>query len=911
MRTPSYAVLRFSAIVLATLIACTSDEAVTADEELTQCAGESCVTSGIALVKSTRSRVGDFEVVAPRAGGGFAHYHRDNDYPNRHPNTAPAWDGPYSAGSGPIGATAMVENRNTRRLELVAREGTRLVHYSRDIAASGNRWDGPVEIARGVKGTPALVQSSRGSGSLEVVVPLEQGGLAHHYQENRDSPWRAARQFGSEAYAAAAAVSDDQGHLFVVARTGSRLVAWDDGGSDSWSGPSTVLRSGATGAPSMIFTDRYDVMVPLVAGGIAHMVRGRGAPPDGWLGPTPIGKGQATATSLIRSDYGLEVVALVDGELALTARDERNYSWSRLDPFGAEPTCTPEKEGYWDNPFPVDVAGFHAALMRNGQVVVFGFSDFDAERSVSAVYDPQTGASRMLSYPGGNHHDMMCAGQCTWPDGKLWVVGGSQTNRVSVFDPIGGTWAASTPVDPGRWYGTLTSMPNGDAFLIGGTKLNFSFDNVNNTWQWIRLTGQVGAPQPIPEPWEGRRRVIDLYPLVYVLPDGKLFVHAGITSRLFDPVRQRFDTRAMTMTNGVSRSYPGYASGVLMPLRHDTTPPYKPEVVVFGGGGKDGGQLNAETPASAVVERIDLSASEPRWARSTSLARGRVMPDAVQLPDGNVLIVGGSHTGMADAGAQPIMRPELFDAKTASFSDMCTMRVPRVYHSTALLLPDGRVIVGGRDGYFNRGPYKYADHRVEIFNPPYLFKGPRPVIASAPSAALDYGAAFSVKVSGDATDIANVVLVRPGSVTHGNNMDQRVVSLAIERSEGTSLSLRTPPHAKIAPPGYYMLFVLSKKGVPSVAKFVQLLDSRPTCLASDDGACDVCENRSCCTERVACYVDATCDAANNVLDPCKDAAGADTVKRKQCFDTFRASGPKAEAFVACQATNCSACNIPP
>lgn len=148
---------------------------------------------------------------------------------------------------------------------------------------------------------------------------------------------------------------------------------------------------------------------------------------------------------------------------------------------------------------------------------------------------------------------------------------------------------------------------------------------------------------------------------------------------------------------------------------------------------------------------------------------------------------------------------------------MARMQIPRLYHSTALLLPDGRVVLAG--GGRLPGPPNADQLSAEVYSPPYLFKGARPTITSAPTT-IGYGNSFVVETP-EAPSIATVSLVRPGAVTHGFNQDQRFLSLAFEQTIG-GLAVQAPENANLAPPGYYMLFVVATDGVPSVASFVRL-----------------------------------------------------------------------------------------
>jgi hypothetical protein len=199
---------------------------------------------------------------------------------------------------------------------------------------------------------------------------------------------------------------------------------------------------------------------------------------------------------------------------------------------------------------------------------------------------------------------------------------------------------------------------------------------------------------------------------------------------------------------------------------------------------------------------------------------GRVMVDGLLLPDGKVLAVGGSSTGRNDNTPRPTLTPELFDPVTETWTPLCPVRVPRGYHGTAILLPDARVALAGKDGAFQADIFQYPDHRVEMFSPPYLFKGPRPALTTIPGQ-IAYNSTFMISYN-SAAGIARVVLMRPGAVTHQFNMDQRLVEVTHTRTSATTLSVTAPPHPNVAPPGYYMCFLIDTAGSPSVASFTRL-----------------------------------------------------------------------------------------
>ena len=183
------------------------------------------------------------------------------------------------------------------------------------------------------------------------------------------------------------------------------------------------------------------------------------------------------------------------------------------------------------------------------------------------------------------------------------------------------------------------------------------------------------------------------------------------------------------------------------------------------------------------------------------------------LPDGTVLATGGGITTDAVALSGAVKAAELWSPVTETWTVMASMSVPRLYHSTALLLPDARVLIMGGGRFFGQ-PDSTDQLSAQIYSPPYLFKGTRPTITAAPATA-SYGGTIAVQTP-DASRIASVSLIRLGSVTHSFNMDQRYLQLPFT-ANGGSLTVQTPANANLAPPGYYMLFIVDTTGVPSVA----------------------------------------------------------------------------------------------
>jgi len=213
-----------------------------------------------------------------------------------------------------------------------------------------------------------------------------------------------------------------------------------------------------------------------------------------------------------------------------------------------------------------------------------------------------------------------------------------------------------------------------------------------------------------------------------------------------------------------------------------------------------------------------LGAATPEWQYGPNMSQPRIQMNAVILPNGKVLAIGGSLYDEQTSSAS--LNADLYDPATNTFSSAGANAFPRLYHSVALLLPDATVWFAG--GNPTHGTYV---RQMEIYQPPYLFNADgslatRPSISSAPSN-ISYGNMFTVQTP-DAASISSVVLVRNGAVTHSFGMDQREVGVSFTAGTG-SLNVTAPPDSNIAPPGYYMLFLLNNFGVPSVATFVQIM----------------------------------------------------------------------------------------
>jgi hypothetical protein len=235
------------------------------------------------------------------------------------------------------------------------------------------------------------------------------------------------------------------------------------------------------------------------------------------------------------------------------------------------------------------------------------------------------------------------------------------------------------------------------------------------------------------------------------------------------------------------------------------------KIVVIGGG----------DPPRANVEVIDLADAAPTWRSVAPLSRPRRQQNATLLADGKVLVTGGTSGAGFNNFQGAVLEAELWDPETETWEVLAPQSVARTYHSVGVLLPDGRVLsAGGGNPPADNGGTNNLNG--EIFSPPYLFRGPRPVVDSAPGHA-GWGEMVSVETP-DAARIARVHLIRLTSVTHSTNMDQRLARVSFDVASDTELMLHVPSNPNVVPPGPYFLFLVDTDGVPSVGQVVLIGD---------------------------------------------------------------------------------------
>ncbi len=490
------------------------------------------------------------------------------------------------------------------------------------------------------------------------------------------------------------------------------------------------------------------------------------------------------------------------------------------------------------------------ALLPTKKIIVFSGDDNEIWKwwkGKSSVWDPLPPNKEEKSTSVRN---LFCAGHCLLPDGRLLVAGGQSTvhnkvtgilsffglvqiftkgadHDINIFDPEENKWNPETvdskPVakmPKARWYPTCITLPDGKALIVSGisSQAHYAFLKRLGCFAFINEDYEIFDPETnILSPPEPFLKGIRAYPFLQVLPGGTLLVHYGNTTKLWNIDEKKFSSKEFTTELKGTRTYNGMGSCVLLPiLSNDKT------VQVLLVGGSTSLTPNKETPATNQSEIFEFNPDTPnesKWRKTKHPTNiPRFMSDSVLLPDGTVLVTNGAGEGISDHNHCAIKVVELFDPKTETWKMVDTIRRDRLYHGTAILLPDGTVAVAGSTGH--DWPPSNNEKNLEIVTPPYLKNNPTRLTITCP-ASISYDSSFQITAD-NVDNIKNISLIRVSSTTHNNNMDQRCLFLDILEKSDNTIKLQSPKNGTWAPPGYYMLFAVDKKGIPSIGEFVKL-----------------------------------------------------------------------------------------
>ncbi|MFC9318341.1 galactose oxidase-like domain-containing protein [Streptomyces nigra] len=512
-----------------------------------------------------------------------------------------------------------------------------------------------------------------------------------------------------------------------------------------------------------------------------------------------------------------------------------------------DPVCTGTAEecanGRWDVlPTQNPVRSMHSVVLNNGKVLLIAGSGnseemFEAGTFTSAVYDPENGTYRQIPTP----KDMFCAGHVQLKDGRVLVMSGNKGYPSAdgtigyqgfkdsyIFDPVTETYSRTNDMNDGHWYPSATILGNGDVISFGGLKEDSTGSVTAELWsdaeqKWLELW-------KVNQTWS----YWGLYPSMILMQDGRLFYSGshvfgnnipGTGAAIYD-----YDANTVTQVPGLQRKDErDQSASVLLPPAQDQ------KVLTLGGG-----NIDSNPDANRLTDVIDLKQPNPSYVAGPPLPQGTVdlgagkiaqtgdqgkmYVSAVLLPDGKVLETGGALHNRAD----PVYESSLYDPATGTFDPVAADPEARGYHSSAFLLPDGRVMATGD----NPGNGSW-NHDVSIYTPPYLLKGERPAITSVIDTEWSYGDTQRITVD---RPIAKAELIRPAAVTHSSDPNQRFVDLPLS-VDGNNVDLNVTSNPDLAPPGWYMLFAVDAGGVPSVAKWVHL--DGPRALSAKDASAHV------------------------------------------------------------------------
>jgi hypothetical protein len=486
---------------------------------------------------------------------------------------------------------------------------------------------------------------------------------------------------------------------------------------------------------------------------------------------------------------------LVNGTYGLTARARDavgNVATHSVD-VSVTNTTGAAATGQWSPPFELGIVALHLALMKNGKMLMW---DGPSSGGVNArIWDPISGS--LVTAPN-THTNLFCAGHVALSDGTILTLGGDDsssgtlgTRDVNAFDPATSNWTSRAPMTRLRWYPTGTVLADGRVVVMSGASTCYTCHVIEQeiydprTNSWTTLPGSADYHIP-------------LYPLNFLLSDGTI-LNAGSYEGTMPTRSLNLETSTWTTIDP-------------QPIDAQTAVMYGPDRFM-----KAGKWANSDPPFVASHGRtyvLDMTQPGALWRETSPMNKARAYHVLTLLPDGSTLATGGGGNTDPNDNAAAVREAEIWDPTTESWSLMASAQIPRLYHGSAMLLPDGRVLVAG-SGVFT----ETNQTRGEIFSPPYLFKGPRPVVSFVPET-LKRGEPFVIETP-DPGAIASVSLIRVGTMTHSFNPDQRFLRLDFTQAvNGVSAAL--PANPNMTPPGYYLLFAISDRGVPSVGKFVRV-----------------------------------------------------------------------------------------
>ncbi|KAF2109263.1 glyoxal oxidase [Lophiotrema nucula] len=502
------------------------------------------------------------------------------------------------------------------------------------------------------------------------------------------------------------------------------------------------------------------------------------------------------------------------------------------------------------------VPAMHAGLMPNGRVVfldkVENYTQVklpNGQYAYSSEYDPATNKYVPLSYKT----NAFCSGGIFLADGRFASLGGNAP--LDFIDPTvgdgfkgirllkrsatdaslnGQNWdEPGTQLSTARWYASVQIMPDSTVFVASGSLNGLDPSKPENNNPTYEILNADGTPQgkSITMDILSKNQPYYMYPFIHLMKDGNLFVFVSKSSEVFN-VATGNTIRTFADLPGDYRTYPNTGGSVMLPL--SSANQWNPDIVICGGGPYQ----DVTAPTDASCGRIQPLATNPGWELD-AMPEGRVMVEGTLLADGTVAWVNGGNHGAQGFGIarDPTLEVLLYDSTQALGKRWTTgpkSTIARLYHSVALLLLDGTLMITGSNPVEQpklkadaTDPY-VTEFRVEIYTPPYLQGNPtRPTGVTLSSKALKAdGSTFTIKFTAPTGNKAvKVNLYYGGFVTHSVHMGHRMAFLDtkgfVAGATSQTITVTMPPNKNVAPPGPYVVYVLVD-GVPAIGQFVQV-----------------------------------------------------------------------------------------
>lgn len=525
--------------------------------------------------------------------------------------------------------------------------------------------------------------------------------------------------------------------------------------------------------------------------------------------------------------------------------------------------------------------GVHAIPFSNGEVLFFGRpaepygggdpagpnihyltvgSGNDTWTEIASIYDLKTNTYKPFHIPEAP----FCGAQTLLPDGRAIIVGGEHINlwypylqyglvAIRIYDPVTQTIETVAQMDRGRWYPSVMTMSDGNILIVGGGQQELGGWGVSGVAsskagqyesQMVSSKCVPNAGGSVGDPYYDNPSFtiynvtsntltpsltltilleafpINLYPYLFVMPTGSTLIITGVQlGAMYLTADGAQQDQAIT---GLPKLPYPIGPNQYTPVTMLTLAPPNYDVQILIAGGTSEYCSNIKSPANNQSYLIDVTPGANHDLVTEDLHFPRVMGELTLLPDGRVFLSSGAQVGIGGGGGPrysnmdiPVTVAEIYDPSKPvgqRWSKVGDTQIPRLYHSVAFLTADATVLIAGSE--------TSSERRVQIWTPDYLLTGkPRPVILAAPDY-VNYNASFGIAFS-NVSSIDRVVLMRPFAPTHGVHFDARSVVLSCSAASGSNVTCTAPPTANIAPPGQYMLFILSG-GVPSVAVYVSV-----------------------------------------------------------------------------------------